>query len=557
MSRPPEFDQYSALFSEVRWFVRLRWFAGLTVILGAFAARGWVDWSGKHVQVLVIGFVILAYNVLLWIGFKLKEEACRQPGTLLILAWFQILADLVCLTLVVLWTGGAASPLVGLFVLHMVFTSLLLPHLTSYLVAALALAMVFLGLGLTGQLPDDRPSTLILLGWVLTVLLTVFLTNHITASLRQRDIALRRQHRRRQAILETAADGIVTFDASGTLESVNPAAERMFAYPARELIGRNIGLLSDIPLTEADRTPSPEEGGHADGDRAGRKLTGRRRDGSIFPLEASVSRVRMGEGWMFTAVIRDVTERVRTEAELRALNEELKRQQEALIQHEKMAAMGQMAAGVAHEISNPLANIHGVLQLVERYPDRMTAEVLGSLREQSKRIDRIVRQMAYFAHPAETCWEPTSVNDLVEQSLGMIRFDHRIREVELVRNLSPTAGEASLMRHALHQVLVNIIINALDAVAGVLEPKLELATRREEDWCVIEVSDNGRGIKPENLERIFEPFFTTKPVGEGTGLGLSISYSLIERHGGRFEVESTIGQGTKFAIRLPIDQQPS
>jgi two-component system NtrC family sensor kinase len=260
---------------------------------------------------------------------------------------------------------------------------------------------------------------------------------------------------------------------------------------------------------------------------------------------------------MFTAVIRDITERVEAMAELQALNKELKRQQEALIQHEKMAAMGQMAAGVAHEISNPLANIHGVLQLVERYPDRMTADVIDSLREQAKRIDRIIRQMAYFAHPAETCWELTPINELVEQSLGMIRFDHRIRQVELVRNLSPTAGEASLMRHALHQVLVNIIINALDAVTGRPEPRLELATRREEKWCVIEISDNGRGIKPENLERIFEPFFTTKPVGEGTGLGLSISYSLIERHGGRFEVESTVGEGTTFSIRLPIDQKPS
>jgi PAS domain S-box-containing protein len=456
------------------------------------------------------------------------------------LAWCQILLDLACLTLLTLWTGGLASPLLGLFVLHMVFASLLLPPLSSYIGATVAVLMVFTGLWMTGQFPVDHKAVVLALGWILTLLLTVFVANHITGVLRARQTALRRQHRRMRAIVDTAANGIITFDEEGEIESANPAIEKIFGYPSEELIGARIDRLAAIGYREGEQNGAWLE------------LVGTRRDGTAVPLEVAVSAVQLGHRRIFTAIIRDITQHKRSEEALRDLNEELKHQQQALVQHEKLAAMGQMAAGVAHEISNPLANMDSVLQLVGRQPDRLRGETVEALREQVGRIHRIVRQMTYFAHPDEACWEVLPINEVVESALAMVRFDRRLRNVKVQRDLSPAAGEVTLVPHAIQQVLVNLILNALDAGEGVAEPRLSISTRRENSWCIIEVADNGRGIAPDHLPHIFEPFFTTKPVGKGTGLGLPISQSLVERHDGRCEVESTPGKGTRFLVRLPV-----
>ena len=162
--------------------------------------------------------------------------------------------------------------------------------------------------------------------------------------------------------------------------------------------------------------------------------------------------------------------------------------------------------------------------------------------------------MKDFAHPGETALETVDINDTVERALEMIRFDQRTRRVELERDFAPDACRVEIMPHAIQQVIINLVLNALDAVAEVPEPRITVATRSHDSVCVIEVTDNGRGIAPENLSRVFEPFFTTKPVGRGTGLGLSISYSLIERNHGRLEVASRPGQGTTFSIHLPASR---
>jgi len=133
----------------------------------------------------------------------------------------------------------------------------------------------------------------------------------------------------------------------------------------------------------------------------------------------------------------------------------------------------------------------------------------------------------------------------------MVRFDQRIRPVEIERRFSPQANDVQVESHAMEQVVINLVLNALDAMEGSREPRLILRTARDGDGGLIEVSDNGRGIAPEHLSRLFEPFFTTKPVGKGTGLGLAISYSLVRRLGGRIDVTSEIGKGATFTVRWP------
>jgi C4-dicarboxylate-specific signal transduction histidine kinase len=159
--------------------------------------------------------------------------------------------------------------------------------------------------------------------------------------------------------------------------------------------------------------------------------------------------------------------------------------------------------------------------------------------------------MAGFAHPAESQWQTVSLNEVVEQALGMVRFDTRMKKVKLDADLSPEAGSLRLLPQALQQVLVNLLRNALDAMSDTLEPRLAVRTFRHSGWAIIEVADNGSGIKAEHMDRLFEPFFTTKPVGKGTGLGLSISYRLIEQQGGYIDVKSKPGDGAAFRVHLP------
>jgi C4-dicarboxylate-specific signal transduction histidine kinase len=188
---------------------------------------------------------------------------------------------------------------------------------------------------------------------------------------------------------------------------------------------------------------------------------------------------------------------------------------------------------------------------VERHPDQLTDQTVATLHEQVARIHRIVRQLTEFAHPNETAWQVRPVNDLVATTLEMVRFDRRWRGVEVRCELDPNAGAVRVMPPAMQQVLVNMLLNALDALAGVASARLTVATSVRDEWCAIEIGDNGKGIAPEDLPHVFEPFFTTKPLGQGTGLGLSISYSLVKRHGGECEVTSRAGEGTMFRILLP------
>jgi two-component system, LuxR family, sensor kinase FixL len=544
--------------AEARWLTHLRWLAGLAVFLGAATHGLWSEWTGRHSAAMALGLGVISYNFLFWMIWRSRVRL-QANGATQWLAAVQIALDMGVLTLLTLWTGGLTSPLLGLFVLHMVLGSLFLPPAPAYGIAVAAIAMMFGGLFLAGQWPaQEREAMLMAIGWSATLILTVFIAAHITTQLRQQEAARRNEHHKIRAILEAAVDAIITIDALGIITSANPAAERLFGYPLRELLGQNVSILM----------PEPFRGEH-DGYLArymtsgqariigiGRELTIQRKDGSIAPIELAVSEVPLDSGRMFTGIVRDISERKRTESELMALNDTLRRHQEAMIQHEKMAAMGQMAAGVAHEISNPLASMDSLLQLLQRQPARITPENIHVLRQQVERITHIVRELTAFAHPSGAGWSTIPLGDIVRGALDMVRFDHRIRHVTISCQCDDTEP-VRVMPQSLQQVLVNLILNALDAVKDSPDPQLILKTHApaaKDGWRTIEVTDTGHGIAPEHLSRIFEPFFTTKPVGKGTGLGLSISYSLIERHGGRFEVSSTPGKGTTFRIHLPAPQ---
>lgn len=254
---------------------------------------------------------------------------------------------------------------------------------------------------------------------------------------------------------------------------------------------------------------------------------------------------------MARALYRREIARVRQLHRIRRMSGHLRQQQDALLHTEKLAAMGRVAAGIAHEITNPLASMDSVLQLMQRNPGTQRPESLSALREQIQRIHRTVRQLTSYAHPGTGRLEHVAVEDVVRAALDVLSFNRRLERVAFETVVDPGLGSVPLNPQAMQQVLTNLIINALDATNETPAPSVRVHARRDGAECVIEVADNGVGIAPENLGRIFEPFFTTKPVGQGTGLGLPICARLVREQRGTIAVSSQPGIGTTFTIRLP------
>ncbi|MCE7972768.1 MAG: sensor histidine kinase [Leptolyngbya sp. PLA1] len=244
-------------------------------------------------------------------------------------------------------------------------------------------------------------------------------------------------------------------------------------------------------------------------------------------------------------------------AHVRALGREVERHRSSMVQAEKLAAMGRLATGVAHEITNPLASMDALVQLMQRRTGPSREEDLTALRGQIQRILGIVRQLTAFAHPGRGRMEHVSLNEVVRASVDMVMLSARGKGDRVRLELSEGVGTVRTNPEALGQVLTNLLVNALDATEGASDPSVVVATSRRGDGCVIEVRDNGHGIPPDDLARVFEPFFTTKPVGKGTGLGLSISARLAEEMGATLEAASKAGEGASFCVRLPPDHRPS
>ena len=341
----------SPLFVQQYWFIRLRWVAGVAVLAGGLIDWRWLAWYRPYDEAIAAaGVGILAYNLALWALMRRGKDAHWSRWRLYALAWAQIILDLACLTALTAWTGGYRSPLLGFYVFHMVFASLLLPRFVAFAVAGVAIGMLELTMGAAGAWPQDRASRVEAVAWGLTLVATVYLAGHITESLRNQRRRLVRQNKR-----------------------------------------------------------------------------------------------------------------------IRAMTKRLRRQQLAMVQQEKLAAMGQMAAGVAHEVANPLASMDGLLQLMERKPDKITPEGLARLREQVARINTIVRQMTAFAHPDGGSggggqWQRGNVNDVVARALEVLRFDRRLKRVVVRRELAEGMPEMMMMPAALEQVVVNLVVNALDAM---------------------------------------------------------------------------------------------
>jgi two-component system NtrC family sensor kinase len=227
--------------------------------------------------------------------------------------------------------------------------------------------------------------------------------------------------------------------------------------------------------------------------------------------------------------------------------------QRALVHSEKMAAFGQLGAGIAHEVNNPLAGILGHAQLAIRRlgPENPAKASLDLIALEARRCSDIIKNLMRFARQETPQFQPVDANEAVDAALSIVDHQLSLHGIRIVRELGLGLPQVNGDINQLQQVLVNLAINAQQAMAG-QRGELSVRTRAAGGQVLIEVQDSGPGISPEMQKKIFEPFFTTKAAGQGTGLGLSVSYGIIESHGGRIEVRSSLGSGATFVISLPV-----
>jgi two-component system, NtrC family, sensor kinase len=241
-------------------------------------------------------------------------------------------------------------------------------------------------------------------------------------------------------------------------------------------------------------------------------------------------------------------------AELERAMQQVRTTQEQLIQSEKLSAVGQFVAGVAHELNNPLTAVVGFSELLQSMPvDEKIRGHLDRIAKSAHRCHKIVHSLLSFARQHTPERKLVNLSVVIEEVLEIMAYDLRTSNVTVVREFAPELPQVMADAHQLQQVLVNILGNARQAMESFQrEGRVVIRTREEDNRVLIEFQDNGPGIKPEHLARIFDPFFTTKPVGKGTGLGLSLCYGIIQEHGGRIFARSEPGEGAVFVIELPV-----
>jgi two-component system sensor kinase FixL len=345
---------------------------------------------------------------------------------------------------------------------------------------------------------------------------------------------LRSSEARGRAIIETAVDAIILIDRRGCIESFNPAAERLFGYPAAEVIGRNVSTLMPEPYaSEHDhylRRYSMTGKRHIIG--IGREVTARRRDGTTFPGHLSVAELSIEGEVKFTGIVRDLTDRVKLEMKLR--------------EESGLVRLGELAAVLAHEVKNPLAAVSGAIQVLsERLPSEEDREIVGEVLRRLDGLSTMMSDLLLYARPPKPKRSPVQIAELVAVLVAFMHHDKNWSDVQVsVDGEAPTVqADAELIKVALQ----NLLVNAAQAMQ--LRGHIQLRLGSYADGIHIDVIDEGPGIPPDVQDRIFTPFFTTK--ARGTGLGLPTVRRIAEAHGGSVAIVSSGPTGTHVRFILP------
>jgi two-component system sensor kinase FixL len=369
---------------------------------------------------------------------------------------------------------------------------------------------------------------------------------------KQVEEALRTRESHLRSILDTVPDAMIVIDGYGIIQLFSTAAERLFGYAEQEAIGRNVSEL----MPEPDRM---RHDGYIARYRStnerhiigiGRIVTGKRRDGTTFPMHLSIGEMQSGGESYFTGFVRDLTEHQQTQARLQELQSEL-------VHVSRLTAMGEMASALAHELNQPLSAISNYMKGSRRLlagsidPNKPKIEsAMDRAAEQALRAGQIIRRLRDFVLRGESEKRVESLSKLIEEAGALGLAGAREQNVQLRFNLDPHSDLVVADRVQIQQVLVNLFRNALEAMADSSRRELVVTNSRgADDMIEIAVADTGSGFQDDVKPNLFQTFFTTKETG--MGVGLSISRSIIEAHGGRMWAESNAAGGATFRCTLP------
>ena len=342
-------------------------------------------------------------------------------------------------------------------------------------------------------------------------------------------------------ILHASDSAIMVIDNNENFIAWSRGAKKIFGYTEEEVKGKSSSLLLPYDQKYMDELQliirEVKEKGFIKILETERKT----KNEDIVSVKLSVTKLR-SENEEYTGrcvVIKDFTD--------------VKKLQQQIDQSEKLAVIGQMAAGIAHEIGNPLASISSVVQILQRKAnDDFFYEQLVSIKENIDRISKIVRELVDFSRPPSHQKSLTELTDVIKTAIGIVKYDKRVKDVKFQADLAQDLPKVSIVPDQMLQVFVNIMINALDAIEG--KGIISLKSYSDDKNVYLDITDDGCGMDQTVVTKIFDPFFTTKEVGKGTGLGLSVSYSIVRKAGGEIHVTSKTNYGSTFTVKLPIDQ---
>lgn len=391
-------------------------------------------------------------------------------------------------------------------------------------------------------------------------------------------------------IVASMKDGLVVMNLDWHIQTVNDAILELTGYTREYLIGKIFFIfLSDDKLFQDFVSMWQQK------DVKNYETHIKRADGEMLSVLLSCSIMQSKNEKKIVCIIKDITERKRAEDELKNAYMEIKTAQAKLVQSEKMASIGQLAAGVAHEINNPIGFISNNMEMLQQYVGeytsllRMVESLQNSIVEKDmEKARNIVQEMVKFEKEIDLDYTINDVENLLEHTqrgiervqkivmdlktfaredndnMDLIKIEEVIDNIlNIVRSelkykaeIKKDYGSTPFIKcntQKLGQVFINLFVNASHAIQA--KGMIEIRTYVQDNFVCVDVSDTGVGIPPENIKKIFDPFFTTKPIGQGTGLGLSISYEIIKKQGGEIHVHSKVGEGTTFTIMIPVAKE--
>ena len=358
-----------------------------------------------------------------------------------------------------------------------------------------------------------------------------------------------------QSILDSVPDAMIVTDESGTILAFSRAAEQLFGYKGEEVIGHAVNRLMagrdksnhDSYINNYMRT------GHRQIIGKGRVVIAAKADGSLFPIDLKIGEARIGDHFLFTAFIRDLTEQQRAELRMQEMQSEL-------VHFSRLSAVGTMASALAHELNQPLTAVANYLEASRDLLDSPAPETREILREalseaatQAVRAGEIVRKLRSYVSRGEVDARPVHLDQVVADAIALSRTSRERADIPVTVQQAESISRVMADPIQIQQVIINLIRNAMDAMSDLEDAHIAIRAMPDDDpgFVSIEVCDNGPGLSPEMKETIFKPFATTK--AHGMGLGLSICQTIVEAHGGTIRAVSSPQGGTCFRFTLRKD----